>query len=212
MTEITREILSGKGSGGGSDGLLQRPTYDDLPRPGNTNILYLAEDTQALYFWNKDIENYELTTASIPPDSVSNSALQTGAEYSVKGTVNEEIVDITPEDFKDAYGLSTVEVSDSLTSMQTKIIPTIKKDTSIFYRDVVITATDGSNSTTIYGKITHKISNAIGDFQQMAVFNKEANAPLLFMVNDVTTTSSGFIALTVNNLLATPITLTITIN
>lgn len=38
--------------GGAIGGMVQEPTKNDFPIPGSRNIIYLAEDTQIIYYWD----------------------------------------------------------------------------------------------------------------------------------------------------------------
>lgn len=40
-------------------GLVQAATFDDLPAAGETNILYLALDTNIMYYWNEQEQEYK---------------------------------------------------------------------------------------------------------------------------------------------------------
>jgi len=213
MSEQFTEVFGGNGSGGGSGVVVRVANYAELiSKQGSVSIIYITLDNSSQYYWDNIAKEYKPVNATIPSGSVPNSALQIGNQYSVKGTVDGTIVDITQEEFKDYANLSTKEIIDSLASLQSKTIPIITKDSKIFYRDVIIEGTDSVDTTTIYGKILHKFSNAIGTFHTSGVFNLNYNAPELFTVNDITVTSSGFISLVVNNTSPTTINLKITIN
>lgn len=49
-------------------GLIQATTFDDLPAAGKINVLYIALDTNIMYYWNEQEQEYKMITAEESPN------------------------------------------------------------------------------------------------------------------------------------------------